>query len=178
MGEVRGVGCIVLSQVLFRQFRWLQGQIALHVGVDNLNVVNHLSSLTAGRWSGRPFPLVNDGDLSGLAQEILHSRGRGTTLVSKVKGHADEGLVVLGRVRVTMRLMLLLTWGDGVSMTPLRMLGDCSFPRVHTGILLSRSFSISFLPLLEQLLAMTILGVPPCILLCGLLLLIKEAEGS
>ena len=77
----------------------LQGQIALHVGVDNLNVVNHLSSLSAGRWSGRPFPLVNDGDLLGLAQEILHSRGRGTTLVSKVKGHADEGLVVLGRVR-------------------------------------------------------------------------------
>ena len=77
----------------------LQGQIALHVGVDNLNVVNHLSSLIAGRWSGRPFSLVNDGDLLVLAQETLHSRGRGTTLVSKVKGHADEGLVVLGRVR-------------------------------------------------------------------------------
>ena len=41
----------------------LQGQTALHVGVDNLNVVNHLSSLIASRWSGRPFPLVNDGDL-------------------------------------------------------------------------------------------------------------------
>ena len=66
----------------------LQGQIALHVGVDNLNVVNHLSSLIAGWWSGRPFPLVDDGD-----------RGRGTTLVCKVKGHADEGLVVLGQVR-------------------------------------------------------------------------------
>ena len=108
IGEVRGVGCIVLSQVLFRQFRGLrfggvlvalQGQIALHVGVDNLNVVNHPSSLIAGRWSGRPLPLVNDGDLLGLAREILHSRGRGTTLVSKVKGHADEGLVGLGRVR-------------------------------------------------------------------------------
>ena len=133
----------------------LQGRTALHVGVDNLNVVNHLSSLIAGRWSGRPFPLINDGDLLGLAQEILHSRGRGTTLVSKVKGHADEGLVVLGRVREvdrfgTMRLMLLLTWGDGVFMTPLRTLDDCSFPRVHTGILLSRSFSISLLLLLER----------------------------
>ena len=74
----------------------LQGQTALHVGVDNLNVVNHLSSLIASRWSGRPFPLVNDGDLLGLAQEIVHSRGRGTTLVSKVKGHADEGLVAMG----------------------------------------------------------------------------------
>ena len=74
----------------------LQGQATLHVGVDNLNVVNHPSSLIAGRWSGRPFPLVDDGDLSGLAQEIVHSRGRGTTLVSKVKGHADEGLVAMG----------------------------------------------------------------------------------
>ena len=117
IGEVRGVGCIVLSQV-FSQFsglrfgggrreRWLialQGQTTLHVGVDNLNVVNHLSSLIAGRWSGRPFPMVNDGDLQGLAQEIVHRRGRGTTLVSKVKGHADEGLVVMGRVREVDRI--------------------------------------------------------------------------
>ena len=82
----------------------LQGQTALHVGVDNLNVVSHLSSLIASRWSGRPFPLVNDGDLLGLAQEIVHSRGRGTTLVSKVEGHADEGLVAMGWVREVDRI--------------------------------------------------------------------------
>ena len=39
-----------------------------------------------------------------MAQEIVHSRGRGTTLVSKVKGHADEGLVVMGRAREVDRI--------------------------------------------------------------------------
>ena len=101
----------------------LQGQIALHVGVDNLNVVNHLSSLISGRWSGRPFPLINDGDLLGLAREILHSRGRGTTLVSKVKGHADEGLVDLCRVREVDRFgNNEADAADGAFMTPLLML--------------------------------------------------------
>ena len=39
-----------------------------------------------------------------MAQEIVHSRGRGTTFVSKVKGHADEGLVAMGRVREVDRI--------------------------------------------------------------------------
>ena len=47
MGEVRGVGCIVLSQVLFSQFSALRfggfgctpGSDYFLVGVDNLNVV-------------------------------------------------------------------------------------------------------------------------------------------
>ena len=77
----------------------LQGCFRLHVGVDNLNVVNHLASLITGRRVGRPFPLVNDGDLLALAQRILRWRGAGTAAVSKVKGHADEGLVARGKVR-------------------------------------------------------------------------------
>ena len=76
----------------------------MHIGVDNLNVVNHVSSLIANRWSGRPFPLVNDGDLLCLAQRMVRSRGRGNTLVSKVKGHADEGLVAMGPVREVDRI--------------------------------------------------------------------------
>ena len=62
-------------------------------------MVNHVSSLIAGRWSGRPFPLVNDGDLLGLVQRMVRSRGRGNTLSLRFKGHADEGLVAMGRVR-------------------------------------------------------------------------------
>ena len=77
----------------------LQGCLRLHVGVDNLNVVNHLASLINGRRSGRPFPLVNDGDLLDLAQRLLGRLGTGNAAVSKVKGHADEGLVAQGRVR-------------------------------------------------------------------------------
>ena len=82
----------------------LQGQTATHIGVDNLNVVNHVSSLIANRWSGRLFPLVNDGDLLCLAQGMVRSRGRGNSLVAMVKGHADEGLVTMGRVREVDRI--------------------------------------------------------------------------
>ena len=34
----------------------------------------------------------------------MNVRGRGNTLVSKVKGHADEGMVALGRVREVDRI--------------------------------------------------------------------------
>ena len=43
--------------------------------------------------------MVNDGDLLLKVQHFVRWRGPGTTAVSKVKGHADEGLVALGRVR-------------------------------------------------------------------------------
>ena len=76
----------------------LQGCFRLHVGVDNLNVVNHMAGLINGRRAGRPFPLVNDGDLLDLAQRILRWRGAGTAAVSKVKGHADEDMVARGKV--------------------------------------------------------------------------------
>ena len=46
-----------------------------------------------------PFPLFNDGDLCLRVQQVGRWRGLGTSAVSKVKGHADEGLVALGRVR-------------------------------------------------------------------------------
>ena len=48
--------------------------------------------------------LVNNGDLLCLAQGMVRSRGRGNTLVSQVKGHADEGMVALGRVREVDRI--------------------------------------------------------------------------
>ena len=85
-------------------FDCAQGHTVMHIGVDNLNVVNHVSNLIARRWSSRPFPLVNDGDLLCSAQGMVRSRGGGNTLVSKVKGHADEGVIVLGRVREVDRI--------------------------------------------------------------------------
>ena len=33
-----------------------------------------------------------DGDLIALVQKLVDLRGPGTTAISKVKGHADEGL--------------------------------------------------------------------------------------
>ena len=46
----------------------LQGCLRIHVGVDNFNVVYHISGIIAGRRAGRPFSLVNDGDLLLLVQ--------------------------------------------------------------------------------------------------------------
>ena len=69
---VRLVGCIVPFLALYRLCNVLrffgvlvalQGCIRMHVGVDNLNVVRHVSRLIDDRYTGKPFPLVNDGDL-------------------------------------------------------------------------------------------------------------------
>ena len=50
------------------------------------------------------FELVNDGDLLLLIDRMLHLRGRESVRISKVKGHADEGMVLEGRVREIDRL--------------------------------------------------------------------------
>ena len=71
----------------------------MFVGVDNKNVVDHVSHLLSAKWRGRPFPLVKDGDLLQYLADILHRRGRNTVRVCKVKGHATEGMVARQQVR-------------------------------------------------------------------------------
>ena len=46
-----------------------------------------------------PFELVNDGDLLFKIERMLHLRGLDTVRISKVKGHADEDMVLHGQVR-------------------------------------------------------------------------------
>ena len=58
-----------------------------------------LVEILAGRKPDRPLELLVDGDLVALVQKLVELRGPRTTAVSKVKGHADEGLVREGRVR-------------------------------------------------------------------------------
>ena len=77
---------------------------AVHPGVDNLGVVRHVGRLLDGCRGPIPFELVNDGDLLLLMERTLHLRGLDTVRVSKVKGHADESMVLDGRVRVVDRL--------------------------------------------------------------------------
>ena len=77
----------------------LQASRPVHLGVDNANVVGHVGRILAGRKPGRPLELLVDGDLIALVQKLIDLRGPGTTAISKVKGHADEGLVRGGRVR-------------------------------------------------------------------------------
>ena len=89
--------CSVLGslQTVQRAEIWREGLVALqgcartNVGVDNLNVVNHVSCITADRK---------------FAQQLVRWRGSGRAAVTKVKGHADEGLVALGRVREVDRI--------------------------------------------------------------------------
>ena len=77
----------------------LQATNAVHLGVDNLNVVRHVGRLLDGLSGVRPLELVDDGDLIILIRKLLSIRGEGTVCISKVKGHADESLVRCGQVR-------------------------------------------------------------------------------
>ena len=49
----------------------LQGCTRMHVGVDNLNVVRHVSRIIDGRCTSKPFPLVNEGDLFFEVQQFV-----------------------------------------------------------------------------------------------------------
>ena len=71
----------------------LQSSRAVHLGVDHLGVVRHLGRLIDGCRGPVPFELVNDGDLLWLIERILHLRELDTVRISKVKGHAGEGMV-------------------------------------------------------------------------------------
>ena len=82
----------------------LQSADAVHVGVDNLGVVRHVGRLLDDCFSAAPLELVTDGDLLVLFSRMLDLRGRDTVRVTKVKGHADEGMVSDGRLRELDRL--------------------------------------------------------------------------
>ena len=51
-----------------------------------------------------PLELVTEGDLLVLIRRMIDLRGSDTVRITKVKGHADEGMVADGRVRVLDRL--------------------------------------------------------------------------
>ena len=82
----------------------LQSDKAVHVGVDSLGVVRHVGRLLDGLHPSVPFELVTDGDLLVLIRRMIDLRGGDTVRITKVKGHADEGMVADGRVRMVDRL--------------------------------------------------------------------------
>ena len=77
----------------------LQTSSAVHLGVDNLGVVRHVGRLLDGCRGPILFDLVNDGDHLLLIDRMLRQRGLDTVCISKVKGHADEDVVLHGQVR-------------------------------------------------------------------------------
>ena len=80
-------------------FLALQSSRAVHIGVDNLGVVRHIGRLLDGCCGTKPCELVNDGDLLILIDRMIRQRGLDTVSISKVKGHADDGMVLHGQVR-------------------------------------------------------------------------------
>ena len=83
----------------------LQCSSAVHLGVDNLNVARHVSRFLEGRVSGRPLELTVDGDLLIIIERMIQLRGAQSLKITKVKGHADEDMVAVGRaVRVEDRV--------------------------------------------------------------------------
>ena len=77
----------------------LQSFSAVHVGVDKLGVVRHVGRLLDGHHGSSPLELVKDGDLLLLIERMLRLGGLDTVRIAKVKGHADQSMVLDGRVR-------------------------------------------------------------------------------
>ena len=76
----------------------MQASDAVHLRVDNLNVVRHVGRLMDGVRAPCPLELEDDGDLIGLIWKTLYARREGTACISEVKGHADEEQVRRGQV--------------------------------------------------------------------------------
>ena len=66
----------------------LQALAPVHQGVDNVNVVRHVSHIFSGVSRRRPLELCTDGDLLILIADLICKRG-----------HADDCMVRDGRVR-------------------------------------------------------------------------------
>ena len=77
----------------------LQSSDAVHLGLIILNIVRHVGRLLGGHRRSTPSELVNDGDLLLLDDRMLRLGGLDTVRITEVKGHADEGMVLDGRVR-------------------------------------------------------------------------------
>ena len=74
------------------------------MGIDNLNVARSIGRLLEQGCLAKPLPLIKDGDLVAIAQYMIRTRGRDTVRVTKVKGHATDSDVELGRVRLEDKL--------------------------------------------------------------------------
>ena len=86
----------------------LQSADAVHIGVDNLGVVRRVGRLLDGCSFSAPLELVTDGDLLILLRRMIDLRGSNTVRVTKVKGHADEGMVSDGMTLLMRQLILVV----------------------------------------------------------------------
>ena len=93
----------------------LQCSSAVHLGVDNLNVVRQVSRILDGRVACRLFELTVDGDLLTVIERMILQRGVQSVWISEVEGHADDDMVGSGlRIRLVMILLTGLLILEGV----------------------------------------------------------------
>ena len=156
----------------------LQTSRAVHLGVDNLGVVRHVGRLLSGCRDSKPFELVNDGDLLLLIDRMLQQRGLDTVCISKVKGHADDGMVLHGQVRREDKLGSdaadeATDFGRGSVLLSLTLVVTY-LEFVVVGTLSFLTFIVSSLPFLVLWLIMMVLVV---LLLILLLVLFIKDEG-
>ena len=107
------VFCLTLFVVLFNLFSVLNfgvlfllysALLQFILVLTNRNVVRHVSRLLEGRISGKPLELTFDGDLLIIIERMIHLRWAQNLKITKVKGHADDDMVAVGRLRVEDRI--------------------------------------------------------------------------
>ena len=101
------VSCLTLFVVLFSLSSVLNFGVLFLLCSAPLVFILVLTILTRileGRVPCRPFELTFDGDLLVIIERMIHLRSVQSTKVSKVKGHADDDMVAVGRVRVEDRI--------------------------------------------------------------------------
>ena len=76
----------------------LQCSSAVHLGVDNLNVVCHVSRILDGHVGCKLFELAID--LLTVIEKIILQRCVQSVRISKVTVHTHDDMVAVGRVRV------------------------------------------------------------------------------
>ena len=114
----------------------LQAARPTHLGVDNANVVGHVGRIITRKEQVRLFEPLVDGDLLSLVIMLILARGAGTTAISKVKGHADEGLVREKLIRLPLLGSLSTMTAKGAP--PLIPWSGVLVPRVRGGGFLMR----------------------------------------
>ena len=77
----------------------LQCSSAVLLGVDNLNVVRHVSRIIDGHVGCKHFELTIDGDLLTVIERAILQSSVQSLRISEVKGHAYDDMVAVGRVR-------------------------------------------------------------------------------
>ena len=79
-------------------------EVALGQYSSGMVAVRHVSRLLDGHHVSVPLELVKDGDLLSLVRMMLRLGGLDTVRITKVKGHADDAMVLHGQVRQDDRL--------------------------------------------------------------------------